>query len=201
MPDPLIAALVLAAGSSIRFGTNNKLLADINGTRLIESVFSNLMGCGLDRVLVVVAPDQPEIETLVQAAGFSSVVNPNAEAGMGSSIACGMQWILQNRAETLSGVAIYLGDMPSIGSDTSRRLLEEFKRGDCHQIVRPTYSADQKTTPGHPVFFPSDFFPMLASLTGDTGAKRLIEQNPPRLTEVNIMETGVIRDIDRPLDL
>ena len=201
MSDPLIAAIVLAAGSSIRFGTENKLLADINGTRVIESVFANLVDCGFECVLVVVPPNQSEIETLVQSAGFSSVVNPNAASGMGSSITCGMQWISEHRTKSYSGVAIYLGDMPSIGSDTSCRLLEEFKRGDCQQIVRPTYSANHKNTPGHPVLFPSDFFPVLENLTGDNGAKRLIEQNQHRLTEVNIADSGVIRDIDRASDL
>ena len=65
MPEPLLAAIVLAAGSSTRFGAENKLLADIGGRTIIESVFSNVAECGFDLVIVVIAPDQPELGTLV----------------------------------------------------------------------------------------------------------------------------------------
>ena len=196
-----LAAPVLAAGSSKRFGPENKLLADVGGRSVIESVLSNVNECGFDVVVVVIASDQPEVETLVQSAGFISVVNPQAASGMGSSIACGMKHLLQQETESYCGVAIYLGDMPSISSDISRRLLEEFKAADGQKIVRPTYTANQKDVPGHPVIFPTDLFVELAQLAGDSGAKQLVVSNHQRLIEVGLPDPGVKKDIDYPSDI
>ena len=185
-------------------GKPNKLLAQMIETdeiSVIESVFSNVAGCGFSRVLVVVAPDQPEIGTMVQSARFSQVINPQAASGMGSSISVGMKQILQEETETLSGVAIYLGDMPSISKETSRSLLEEFKCSGCGQIVRPAFSTNTQTTPGHPVIFPTKFFPALVNLFGEAGAKHLIAANQEKLIEVSVTDAGVIRDIDHPADL
>lgn len=196
-----MAAIVLAAGASKRFASENKLLADIDGRSVIESVFTNVAQCGFDEVFVVIAPAQSKLATLVETAGFTAVDNPHPELGMGSSIACGIRRILDQKPENFSGVAVFLGDMPSIGSDISHQLTEEFDRANGKNIVRPISSSNQESTPGHPVLFPAEFLPMLASLTGDSGAKGLIDANLHRLIKVNVPDASVTRDIDYPSDL
>lgn len=196
MSEPLMAAIVLAAGSSTRFGSENKLIAHINGRTIIESVFSNVAECGFDLVVVVFAPDQPEIGTLVKTAGFIAVANPHSELGMGTSIACGMKELPRQGTKRFEGVAIFLGDMPAVASDMVGQLLASFKRSGSQNIVRPVNISDEGKTPGHPVIFPSDLFKELEGLTGDTGAKQLISQHRKRLIEVVVTDRGATKDID-----
>ena len=201
MPEPLIAAIVLAAGSSTRFGPKNKLLADTGGRSVIESSLANVAQCDFDTVVVVIAPDQPEIDALIQSTGFVSVVNPHPESGMGVSIACGMEYLLQKELHGLSGVAIFLGDMPSVTHDVVSQLVESFKSSGCHNIVRPINEVKQKIVPGHPVIFPSDLSTEVTQFDGDVGAKQLIAKNQARLTEVKVTDIGATQDIDYPWDL
>lgn len=196
MAEPLMAAIVLAAGSSKRFGSENKLLADAGGRSVIESVFANVVECGFDVVVVVTAPDQPAIENLVHMAGFTAVVNPHPELGMGTSIACGMKELSRQTAKSLAGVAIFLGDMPAVDSDMVCELIGTFKRSGSQNIVRPVNILDEGKTPGHPVIFPSDLFTALECLTGDAGAKQLISQHRQRLIEVVVTDRGATIDID-----
>ena len=137
MSESSIAAIILAAGSSRRFGPENKLLADIGGRTIIESVFSNVAECRFDLVIVVIACDQPKIATLVRSAGFTAVVNPHAELGMGTSIACGIKEVQKRSSQKPLGVAIFLGDMPAVDSDMVCQLIGNFKRSGSQNIVRP----------------------------------------------------------------
>jgi len=196
MSEPSIAAIVLAAGSSTRFGSENKLLADIGKRTIIESVFSNVAQCGFDLVVVVIAPDQPEIAAFVETAGFTAVANPHAELGMGTSIACGIKEVQKRSSQKPLGVAIFLGDMPAVDSDMVGQLLGTFKRSSGQNIVRPVNILDEGKALGHPVIFPSDLFTDLECLTGDAGAKQLISQHRQRLIEVVVTDRGATEDID-----
>lgn len=196
-----MTAIVLAAGSSKRFGSENKLLANVDGKSVIESVCLNVAQCGFDVVVVVIAPGQPTIETFVHAAGFRAVVNRHPELGMGTSIAYGIRQLMQQEPDNLSGVGIFLGDMPSVSAAVVGQLLDCFKSSGCQNIVRPINVVDQKKKPGHPVIFPTDFFTELERLEGDAGAKQLIAANHNRLTEVTVIDRGATTDIDYPSDL
>jgi molybdenum cofactor cytidylyltransferase len=52
--------------------------------------------------------------------------------------------------------------------------------------------------PGHPVGFSSHFFPALAQLQGDEGAKLVVQQAGQRLQKITVADDGVLLDIDRP---
>lgn len=201
MSEPVMAAIVLAAGSSKRFGSKNKLLADFAGRSVIESVCFNVAKCGFDVVVVVVAPEQPTIEHMVHAAGLRAVVNRHPELGMGTSIACGIRQLAHLEPDNLSGVGVFLGDMPSVSEAVVGQLIDCFKGSGCQNIVRPITVLNQSKELGHPVIFPSDFLSELERLDGDAGAKQLIAANQSRLTEVTVIDRGATTDIDYPLDL
>jgi len=62
-------------------------------------------------------------------------------------------------------------------------------------IVAASYAA----TLGIPAIFPSSYFDALASLYGDSGAKKIIRQNPQDVIGVEMPEA--LFDIDRISDL
>jgi molybdenum cofactor cytidylyltransferase len=54
---------------------------------------------------------------------------------------------------------------------------------------------------GHPVLFAAALFPRLAALSGDSGARALLDDLGPGLALVESDDPGVLLDIDTPDDL
>ena len=102
MPD--ITGLLLAAGSGRRFG-GNKLLAELKGKPLVLHAATSLSPC--DHLIAVVRKEDRALQQILQAADIPFVINPEAEQGMGRSIACGVQ-----ASVTSDGWCILPGDMP-----------------------------------------------------------------------------------------
>ena len=86
---PTIAAIVLAAGFSRRFGADDKLLADINGQPLLAHSLAAYADAPLSQKIAVLQPQSPMAE-ICAAAGFETVINNKAAEGMGTSIASAM---------------------------------------------------------------------------------------------------------------
>ena len=54
---------------------------------------------------------------------------------------------------------------------------------------------------GHPVGFAANYFDELSALTGDKGAKPVMNANAGKLIEVAVDDPGVLKDVDTPEDL
>ena len=96
---------------------------------------------------------------------------------MSASIRCGLKDISKDS----DGVMIVLGDQPLIDTETINRLIGEFSSSR-HGIVFPVYNRRM----GHPVIFSTRYKPELSSLTGDFGAKKIIESHPEDILEVEV---------------
>ncbi|MNP77903.1 MobA-like NTP transferase domain protein [compost metagenome] len=62
--------------------------------------------------------------------------------------------------------------------------------------MRPLYQGQQ----GHPVSFPADLLPELARLSGEQGAKPVLDRHADRLICLTLDDPGCVQDIDRPED-
>ena len=182
-----IAAKILAAGSSKRFGKENKLLADFNGKPLLSSVLNQTAALPFSERLVVVHPTRAEVKALCDAGPFEVIENPNAAEGMATSIAAGVEALTNADA-----VALVLGDMPTIKHTTYAKLIDAFLKGEQQSILAPAYQGAR----GHPVFFSRFYFKELAALTGDKGARSAIEQHYNQLNIIEVDDPGVLSDID-----
>lgn len=181
-------AVVLAAGSSRRFGPQNKLLAPWGAGTVVASVVEVLAECGLT-VHLVVGHDADRVAAACPQA--RPVLNPRHDAGMGTSLAIGA------RACT-PGVAILvaLGDMPGLRGCVVHRLIEGLE-GRAGRVVVPVYEAEPDRI-GHPVLFGADHREALMALDGDTGARSVIATAQD---VVRIRVSGELRDIDLAGDL
>ena len=118
-----IGAVLLAAGSSVRFGADNKLLADIGGPPIIRSVAEAMtQGDIVSEVVVVTGYDHPLIERALDGLRLRFANNPNWPKGMGSSIAVGASALGPN----LDGGFIMPGDLPLVPAALLKRLIDEF---------------------------------------------------------------------------
>lgn len=191
---PNIAAIVLAAGGSARMGRANKLLCKVDGTPLVRRVVDMLSDSDLAEVVVVTGHDAPAIGAAVAGgrAGVRLVHNHRSSDGMGTSLASGVTSLAQN----MDGVLICLGDMPHVRSDTIARIVAAFRHSGDSGICVPVHQGRR----GHPVLFGRRFFRHLGELSGDTGARSLMEAFGAHVVEVSVHDDGVFKDYDTPED-
>ena len=185
----MISALLLAAGSSQRFGAP-KLLQALSGKPVVRWSAESLVGVA-DELAVVVPPDNEALRRALDGMTVRFIVNARAADGMASSLACGVA----SMAETVDAVLVALGDEPLL----PRR---------CHERVVALYGAEGSSvvaaqyggTRGHPVLFARAVFAELRELTGDRGARAVADRDPARLALVEMDEAHPI-DVDTPEDL
>ena len=187
-----IAAIILAAGASHRYGAEDKLLADLAGKPVLAHVLETAAALKLSRKIVVVDPRAPRIAALSEQFDVEIVENTRAADGMGGSIAAGAKHL-----DHIDAAIITLGDMPFVAASTFRALISAFQLAPDKTICAPVFRERQ----GHPVLFGKSHFQQLATLDGDKGARRIINAHQDALLSVPVNDQGIVADIDRPSDL
>jgi molybdenum cofactor cytidylyltransferase len=190
---PAVTAILLAAGSSQRFGSDNKLLANVDGRPLIRRVAASLSRSRVREVVVVTGPDRSEIEQALHGLGVRFVHNPDHRAGMGRSIAAGVSSL----DSTALGALICPGDMPGVNSELIDKLIEAFEQNGATAIVYPVSDGSQR----NPVLWPRRFFARLAALDGPAGGKALLAELEAEAVAVPVPEGCTFVDIDTVEDL
>ena len=192
-----LTAIVLAAGSSKRFGSANKLHVRLDsGLSIIEQVIRLVTGFPFQHKLIVAAANDHNILELAKRHSLTPVINENSNRGIGTSVSCGMKSLLDSD-RPFSGVAVFLGDQPFIDLETIELVATKFIDEGYSKITRPNY----ETRAGHPVFFPPKFANELLGLTGDRGASAIFHKHMKAIRHVRVNDPGVLLDIDRPQDL
>jgi len=179
--------LLLAAGQARRFGAD-KRLARLDGEPLLLIAARRLQAALAD-TLVVLGPDDAEHEALLAVEGIASTRCPDAALGMGHSLAHGVR-----QRPDAAGWLIALADMPLLAPITLATLAESLASD---AIVAPSLDGVR----GHPVGFGHDYYVELIALSGDVGAKPLLQRHAERVRLLPVDDTGVLADIDTPADL
>jgi molybdenum cofactor cytidylyltransferase len=188
---PRIDAIVLAAGSSQRFGSDKRLFRLKDGTPMLQRSVKHALSVAR-QVRVVLREDdatllQALLGSLLEDTRVLPVLLPDAAAGMGSNLARAVSVLPVDCA----GVLVLLGDMPHIRPDTLRCLVEAFHP---ERIVFPVLHGQR----GHPVLFPCRWFAELGGLEGDSGARTVLERAPMHWQSVPVEDEGVCLDFDYP---
>lgn len=187
------AVIVLAAGRSERFGTDNKLLHPIDGTPMIRRTVERVLDAGLGDVVVVTGHNADDIERALRGLQVRCVRNATPWAGMGISLATGANAL---KSET-EAVFVVLGDMPELKPGTLTTMLGALDPEGGHDIVVPVHEGKR----GHPVLFAARYFTQLCALSGDTGARAILNAHPERVHAQPVDDPGTLLDIDAPEDL
>ena len=185
-----IVGMVLAAGQAARFGSDKRQAILPDGQSMLEAVLRRFHEA-FDTVLLVARDQDDYAEQLADIHGSELVVNDQADLGMGHSLACGAQALMGH--EALDGVVIGLGDMPAVSTATLVDLREVLAAR--MQPVVPMFQGQL----GHPRGLPSEWFEALGRLTGDQGARQLLDWR--QAVAVHVNDPGVLLDADTPQDL
>lgn len=183
MPEP-IAAVVLAAGLSTRFG-GDKLLYLYAGKPLAAHIADTLASLPLTWRIAIVPPAPSPRGNVFAERGFELVENPDPQQGMGASLALGAQRAVELGAAAL---LVCLADMPNITAAHLTALLAA--AGDSDAVA-----TGFDNSRGPPVVFARRLFPDLAALSGDHGAKHLLAG-----ATLVAAPPGLSRDFDTPTD-
>jgi molybdenum cofactor cytidylyltransferase len=166
-------------------GGPNKLLQFYRGEPLLVHALKSAGDFDFVDRLVVSGRDALAIQGLAASCGFRFVHNPRFEEGSGTSIAAGAA-ALDPR---LAGFFIALGDMPDVCALDYHALAGAFRPG---VIVLPVYKGSR----GHPVLFCASYRSALAALSGDEGARSIINHHAAAVIDFETANPGALRDFD-----
>jgi molybdenum cofactor cytidylyltransferase len=187
---PRIGALLLAAGQSRRMGGPNKLIAEINGIPMVARVAQRLLASRARPIIAVLGNQAEAVDAALGKLPVERVRNPEFANGLSTSLKRGIGAL----PSELDGVIVCLGDMPLISGRHLDRLIAAFNPLEGRAIVVPSRRGKR----GNPVLWSKRFFPEMAELAGDVGAKHLIGEHAELVAEVEMDDDAVLVDIDTP---
>ncbi|MGD8493571.1 MAG: nucleotidyltransferase family protein [Desulfobacterales bacterium] len=189
------AGIILGAGASTRFGQPKQLLR-LKDRYLIEWVLGATINTRLKRIILVLGYAHQKIQ---QALGqkidhprLQIKINPHYEDGQSGSLQIGLACV----KDTYPAVMFLLADQPLVDAVTLNYLLKQFWSSH-KNICVPTYAGRI----GNPCIFGSHFYPQIMQISGDIGARRIIQANPEQVQEVQIQNPHFFLDVDTPHDL
>lgn len=185
---PKVVALLLAAGQSSRMGVN-KLLADVGGVPLVRRTAEGIQG-GVDQLVVVTGRDADHVAKALEGLGASFVHNPDYPHGLSTSLKRGLEAVPPDADALL----VCLGDMPLVDAGVAGRLIAAFNPVEHRSICVPVHQGER----GNPVLWGRQHFEALRGLTGDRGARVLLDRLQEELVEVAMPDRAVLTDIDTP---
>jgi molybdenum cofactor cytidylyltransferase len=181
--------VIIAAGESSRLG-HPKQLVLWKKRPLIRHTASVALQASLGPVAVVLGAINEGCRSALQGLPIRIVHNPDWAAGMGGSIACGVNSLMDAKIES---IIVMLCDQPMIDVDHLKKLEEE-----SHRLGRGIVATRCRGMNGPPVLFPSSFFVQLRTLRGNQSARSLLHA-APLLSWVPCPAAAC--DLDTPEDL
>lgn len=209
-----VAGIVLAAGTSSRFGDSNKLLVDVDGEPMVRRSVVAFLDAGLDPVVVVLGHEADRVRGALDGLDVRFVANPDYESGQASSLRTGIRAVdamdgrengvegeTDSMTDTTEEVApvdaavVGLGDMPDVDPVSVTGFVAAYEAGQGSALA-----AGYDGVRGNPVLFDRRYFATLADAGGDVGGRDvLLGADDAAVVETG--DPGVRRDVDRPSDL
>jgi molybdenum cofactor cytidylyltransferase len=186
-----VAAVVLAAGGSIRFG-KPKQLAIFQGEPLVRRIVTAAKDAGCAPVVVVVGASAAQIAPVLAGLPVSIIEHPNWSNGLGSSIGVGVMHAASITPD-LDAAILLACDQPFVNAVMLRQLIQMHLENK-----KPIVASAYAETLGVPALFDRSCFGDLLQLTGDSGAKGIILARRNDVTPFDFPTAAV--DIDTAAD-
>jgi len=178
--------VIIGAGAGTRFGGPKAEATLSDGRRFLDAIVEIAKSAGLDPIVAVLPPGVPA------PAGVRAVTNANPKS---EQIASARLGLAQLTSAPVSSALLWPVDHPFVTLESVLAILDAARRTDAH-IVVPVYESRR----GHPGWFHRDTWRELMTVP-DGGARAVIHADPRRVSEVEVSDRGVLRDIDTRADL
>lgn len=185
-----IAAVLLAAGMSSRYGEEDKLMADLRGKPVIAHTLETVASMAFAELVAVVRPIRfaPVIHRKLDRRGYGLIINDRPEEGISGSIVRAVRHVMPN--QKIRGILICLADMPDVPQSHYNRICM------AAQDIRSVVASTDGFMASPPAFIGRRHFDDLLHLKGDQGARVLLSHG----MHIEASD-AVLRDIDTPNDL
>jgi molybdenum cofactor cytidylyltransferase len=167
----------------------HKLLARFDGEPLIHRMTRMALASKAGSTVVVTGYRAEDISRSLDDLDAKVVVNPDHASGMASSLKTGLD-ALDDKA---GGALILLGDMPALTTEHLDALIDAFAESAGTAIIR----ASDGERRGNPVILPRAAFSEVGKLSGDVGARVLVESGAWPVIDVPIGPSARL-DVDTP---
>jgi molybdenum cofactor cytidylyltransferase len=193
----MIAAIVPAAGASVRMG-RPKLLLEIGGRTVIARVVESLRKGGTELVIVVTPPVADSVSSKLNdesiAAG-AETINPSSQpTDMRASIELAIDY-LAGHEQKPDLVLLCPADSPGISSILVAKLVDRAGASP-GSIVIPV-AGDER---GHPIVLPWQLAREIPAVPTGLGVNALVARHANRVVECTVEDSTVIADLDTPED-
>lgn len=206
-----VTAVVLAAGQGSRFGALKQLLP-WHGIPLVAHVADQALACpDIERVLVTVGAGAAQTQAALGSRAVTCVPVPDWAAGQSRSVQAGLRaaqtppplpsapstgsgQALRGRGDEVGAVAaiiFLLADQPGVSPELLSALIQRY-RATLAPIVVPRYQGQR----GNPTLFDQAVFSEFASLSGDIGARPIIQTHADEIAWVEWPTAEITQDID-----
>ena len=192
-----VAAVILAAGTASRFRAEGgegatKLIAEVDGKPMVRHVVSAALNSEAFSVVVVTGHARDAVENALIGLPVQVRYNADYDSGIASSLRNGVL----AAGPSVSAAIVMLADMPRVKPELLNLLIDAFGDNPEARAVVPVFGGKR----GNPVLLSKKIFGEVAKLTGDMGARKLLEGDGD-VVEVQVNDAAVTLDIDTPAAL
>ena len=187
--DYPVAAVLMAAGVSARYGAENKLLAPVAGRPMICHLADRLAALPFSQHLAVVR--DPAAADLLRPA-FTVIPNDTEDLSVRRTVRLAVEAV----SPEAEGALFCVADQPLLTAETVLRLCDVFLR-DPTRIVTLSWQGKR----GNPVLFPRSVFPELLDLAENEAGRAVLKRHPERVTTVEAAGAFELYDVDTAAQL
>ncbi|MGI9367359.1 MAG: nucleotidyltransferase family protein, partial [Ruegeria sp.] len=144
-------------------------------------------------VIVALPPAPHPRYAALEGLDVRSVAVPDAAEGINASL----RTALTHVPDDAKAVMVLLADQPDLTVKDLKALMATVSKHPDYVIWR---GATEDGKPGHPVIFDRSMFDDLSKLTGDTGAKELVQSVSDKVNLVRLPGQNARLDLDTPED-
>jgi len=184
-----VAAVILAAGDSRRFGKPKQLL-DWEGRPLVTHIVDTAWMAGFTHIAVVVGAEAEAVKAALHSRPVHLIHNYRWHQGLSSSVYAGVI-ALPARAEAAHFIPV---DQPLLTPRLLRAFVTQWRASGKGIVVPVTPQGER----GNPVLFARRYFEELASLSGDVGGRALLSRHPQEIAYLPVEVPWLLADVDTP---
>ena len=192
-----IAAIILAAGEASRFraaageqGPQTKLVALHHGKPLVRHVAEAALAAGLAPVIAVTGHAREHVAQALSGLDLKHVPNDAYASGMASSLKAGAAALPSH----VGGFVVLLGDMPLVSAALIRALVDAYLADPRADAIVPVLAGER----GNPVLLSQRMVARIMQLSGDAGARKILQDPGLNIVEMPVADEAARIDIDTP---